>query len=208
MYTTHTQASYDAGGKLNDDDTQVRLSQFARFHGFIRDTAREDGSPILLMGDFNVDAAVHNGSKSVSADSSEAYQHMMNVIIGTGVEQDGERHYDDPEWRIDTLKDIAYDQFGYHPVTFGAIDTMSNGSMVPAETVLTHWDQLMTMQSIDRILWADRYTKTLRVSNITIEKFKVEDNPELSAEEKAALPYTQISGECGAGVQLKSDQGL
>ncbi|ORY93737.1 Endonuclease/exonuclease/phosphatase [Syncephalastrum racemosum] len=197
LYTTHTQASYDAGGKLNDDDTQVRLSQFARFHDFIRDTARDDGSPILLMGDFNIDAAVHNGSRAASVDSSEAYERMMDVIIGTGIEQDGERRYDDPDWRIDTLKDIAYDQFGYHPVTFGAIKTSSNGSLVPAETVLTHWDQLMTMQSIDRILWADRYSNTIQVSNITIEKFQVKDNPELSAEEKAAIPYTQISDHFG-----------
>lgn len=185
VYTSHTQASYDAAGALNQEDTRVRLSQFAKLHEFISDTARDDGSPIVLMGDLNIDASAHEGAKTDKAiANSTAYTMMMDVLRGTGIDLDGEHQYMHP-WHIDTLVDAAYQQFGYHPVTFGDILKMPNGTLVPAETVLTHWDQLMTVQSIDRILWADRYTNDLKLLNVTVQKFLVENQP-----------FTQISGMC------------
>lgn len=186
VYTSHTQASYDASGALNQQDTRVRLSQFARLHEFISDTARDDGSPILIMGDLNIDASAHEGAKTDKAvANSTAYTMMMDVLRGTGIRLDDEQQYMHP-WHIDTLVDAAYQQFGYHPVTFGDVRQLPNGTIVPAETVLTHWDQLMTVQSIDRILWADRFSTDLKLSNITVEKFLVKDQP-----------FTQISGKKG-----------
>lgn len=191
LYTTHTQASYDEAGALNQQDTLVRLSQFALVHDFIRNTARDDGSPVLIMGDLNIDAAAHKDEDITkpSVASSEAYTMMMQVLNGTGIEIDNQTMYSDPDWRIDTLHDVAYQQFGYHPVTFG--DFVRNSTdLVPAETVLTHWDQLLTVQSIDRILWADRYSHDVTVHNITVEKFLTKDNKDLDTN----VPFTQISG--------------
>ncbi|RCI04466.1 Sphingomyelin phosphodiesterase 2, neutral membrane (Neutral sphingomyelinase), partial [Rhizopus stolonifer] len=125
VYTTHTQASYDNGGSFNLDDTKVRLSQFAAVHQFIAETAKDDDHPILLMGDLNVDAALHNQSITErSRDSSLAYTMMMDVLKGKGV--DLERFSNSTQgklsyshlWRLDNLRDAAYDSFGYHPVTF------------------------------------------------------------------------------------------
>ncbi|OAD08282.1 hypothetical protein MUCCIDRAFT_105240 [Mucor lusitanicus CBS 277.49] len=153
VYTTHTQASYDNGGKLNLDDTQVRLSQFARVHQFIQDTAQDDTHPILLMGDLNVDAAVHSGSlpNMPSYDSSLAYTMMMDVLRGKGTDLEligGENNHDTlsytSTWRLDNLTDVPYETFGYHPVTFGDYKKTSNGTLVPAETILTSHNQLLT----------------------------------------------------------------
>ncbi|KAI8146672.1 Endonuclease/exonuclease/phosphatase, partial [Fennellomyces sp. T-0311] len=170
VYTSHTQASYDQNGKLNLQDTYIRLSQFALFHQFIADTAKDDGSPILLMGDFNVDASAHDTAKIVpSVHNSEAYDKMFSILNGTGL-SDGEFA---GSWLIDSMKDALYDQFGYHPVTFGNV--LADG-VSPAETALTHWDQVTTVQSLDRIFWADRYSETVRLTNVTVEHFFVAEN--------------------------------
>ncbi|CDH54976.1 sphingomyelinase c [Lichtheimia corymbifera JMRC:FSU:9682] len=203
LYTTHTQASYDEAGALNQEDTLVRLSQFALVHDFIRNTARDDGSPVLIMGDLNIDAAAHKDEdiRKPSVASSQAYTMMMQVLNGTGIQIDNQTMYSDPDWRIDTLHDVAYQQFGYHPVTFGDFvrntTTQKENDLIPAETVLTHWDQLLTVQSIDRILWADRYSHDVTVHNITVEKFLTKDNKELDSSEREAIPFTQISDHYG-----------
>ncbi|KAI9311831.1 Endonuclease/exonuclease/phosphatase, partial [Dichotomocladium elegans] len=176
LYTTHTQASYNKAGAFSEQDTRVRLSQFALVHRLIRETARRDGSPILLMGDLNVDAAAHLGKATDhSVESSQAYTMM------------------DKSWHLDTMVDAVYNQFKYHVVTFGDIFQSANGSAIPGDTVLTHSDQLMTMQSIDRIFWADRYNQDITLSNITVEKFLVEENKALRAEERQNIHFSQIS---------------
>ncbi|KAI9493181.1 Endonuclease/exonuclease/phosphatase [Zychaea mexicana] len=196
VYTTHTQASYDSQGQLNDDDTNMRLSQFAYVHKFISETARDDGSPVLIMGDLNVDASKHDQEKVAHAvHSSDAYIKMVSILNGTGL-PNGD--YED-SWHIDTMKDAVYEQFGYHPVTFGNViaDKDGGSDIKPAETVLTHWDQVTTVQSLDRIFWADRFSDTLALNNITIEKFLVADNKDLAEEEKKDIEFTQISDHYG-----------
>ncbi|EPB89783.1 hypothetical protein HMPREF1544_03446 [Mucor circinelloides 1006PhL] len=210
VYTTHTQASYDNGGKLNLDDTKVRLSQFAHVHQFIQDTAQDDTYPILLMGDLNVDAAVHNGSSPdvPSYDSSLAYTMMMDVLSGKGTDlkliggdNDDEMSYTS-SWRLDNLTDMPYATFGYHPVTFGDYKKLSNGTLIPAETILTSHNQLLTVQSIDRLLWTGNRSQshTMTLSNITIEHFFVD-------EKNASLyPFTQISDHYGLSAILHATQ--
>jgi hypothetical protein len=187
---------------LNLDDTDVRLSQFALFHSLVAETAKDDGYPIILMGDFNVDAAVHNGSSPEvrSTEGSLSYRMMMDVIKGKGTDLQlisGENNtetklsYSD-DWHLDNLTDVVYEKFGYHPVTFGDYNKLNNGTLVPAETILTHHDQLMTVQSIDRLLWLNNrdgqpVNSSMSLGNITIEKFHVKKN-------ESSLPFTQISG--------------
>jgi hypothetical protein len=163
------------------------------------DTAKDDSYPILLMGDLNVDAAVHNSSKAIdtpSYKSSLAYTMMMDVLTGKGTDLELLNNknaptllYSDNNWRIDSLRDMAYSTFGYHPVTFGDYKKLSNGTLIPAETVLTSHNQLLTVQSIDRLLWSgnrSQNTTSMHLSNVTVEHFFVPKN--------ASLPFTQISG--------------
>jgi hypothetical protein len=198
IYTTHTQASYDLNNVINEDDTAIRLSQFSLLHNFVYDTARNDDEPIMVVGDLNVDAAVHPADTPItrpSKESSPEYTKMVDVIKGTGVKRSNsnERWFDHP-WKMDDLRDIVYERYGYHPVTFGDYTTDEQGELIPAETVLTNWDQLMTVQSIDRIFWSDRDSNNVRLAYPHVEKFWVKENPLVSDEERENTGFTQISG--------------
>lgn len=197
VYTTHTQASYDNGGMINFGDTKVRLSQFAAVHQFIADTAKYDSHPVLLMGDLNVDAAAHDSAIDVpSRNSSLAYTMMMDVLVGKGTDLslidhknvsavDNKTSYKH-DWRLNGLTDMAYKSLGYHPVTFGDYKKLDNGTLIPAETILTSHNQLMTVQSIDRLLWFSNNNTDMSVGNVTVEHF--------FAKNDTTVPFTQISG--------------
>lgn len=200
LYTTHAQASYTNQANPDIGDVQMRLSQFAQLHQLVRDTAEHDNIPIVLMGDFNVDAAVHMGLPLTepSTMSSKEYGMMLDVLRGTGVDPKlvelkmrGRLYVDN--WRLDDLTDVVYDHYGYHPVTFGDVQVNAEGELEPAETVLTDMSQAMTVQSIDRILW-DKSRPSIVVKNAQTAKFLVQSNDRLSKEEKQQIPFTQISG--------------
>ncbi|ORZ01485.1 Endonuclease/exonuclease/phosphatase [Syncephalastrum racemosum] len=195
LYTTHTQASYET--PPIPDDVAIRISQFAQFHQFIRDTARDDSYPVVLMGDFNVDAAVHGDDIfEPSSESSEEYQMMLDVLSGKGLENaDGfvsQNAYKD-DWQIE-LVDAVYDTYNHHPVTFGDIIKDAHGRPQPAETVLTDIHQVMTAKSIDRILW-DPSRPSLRVENAQVEPFFVRSNDRLTEEERQQIAFTQVSAD-------------
>ncbi|KAI8987220.1 Endonuclease/exonuclease/phosphatase [Pilobolus umbonatus] len=199
LYTTHTQASYDLNNVINPDDTAIRLSQFSIFHNFIHDTAKENEYPIMIAGDLNVDAATHPITRPItqpSTASSVEYTQMVDVISGKGVKNaySDERWFEHP-WKLD-IEDVLYRQYKYHPVTFGDYTTNEKGELIPAETVLTNWDQLMTVQSIDRVFWADGSTEKSRVglTNARVEKFWVKENELIEEEERQQIGFTQISG--------------
>lgn len=194
LYTTHTQASYER--IPTPDDVAIRISQFAQLHEFIRDTAKDDSYPIVLMGDLNVDAAVHGDDISEpSSESSEEYQMMLNVLSGSGLEKsDGlvseSVHEDD--WHI-KLADAVYDAYNHHPVTFGDIVKDADGQAQPAETVLTDSHLVMTAKSIDRILW-DPSRPSLHIENARVEPFFVRSNDRLTEEEREHIAFSQVSG--------------
>lgn len=207
IYTTHTQASYDTNNVINEDDTAIRLSQFSLLHNFVYDTASMDKEPVMVVGDLNVDAAVHPTGAPItrpSKESSPEYTKMVEVIKGTGVKhsQSDERWFEHP-WKMNDLKDIVYDGYGYHPVTFGDYKTNEQGELIPAETVLTNWDQLMTVQSIDRIFWSDRDTNRIRLASPHVEKFWVEENTKMTEEERESTGFTQISDHYGISCEIQ-----
>ncbi|KAI8331282.1 Endonuclease/exonuclease/phosphatase [Choanephora cucurbitarum] len=191
VYTTHTQASYDNGGKLNFDDTK----------------AKNDNHSILLMGDLNVDAAVHDGSPidTASVNSSLPYTMMMDVLKGKGTDlnlitntsSNQKQIQYESTWLLTNLTDVVYSTFGYHPVTFGDYHRLNNGTLIPSETILTSHNQLLTVQSIDRILWSgnrDNNTTSIRPCNVTIEPFFVDKS--------LLLPFTQVSDHYGLSASL------
>lgn len=198
IYTTHTQASYDTDNVINEDDTAIRLSQFSLLHNFVYDTASMDNEPIMVVGDLNVDAAVHPKGTPItrpSKESSSEYIKMVDVIKGTGVKRSNSKEsWFEHHWKMNDLKDIVYEKYGYHPVTFGDYTTNEQGELIPAETVLTNWDQLMSVQSIDRLFWSDRNTNRIRLASPFVEKFWVKENNQMSEEERQNTGFTQISG--------------
>lgn len=174
VYTTHTQASYGKGGTRSQQDIQMRLDQFGHFHDFILATTQgDDRTPIVAMGDFNIDSVDHtNGSiTDLPIHHSQAYTRMMEVLQGGGS-------------KTFSLVDMAYTTFGYHPVTFGDY-VMDGDRVIPAETVLTQAQQVLTVQSIDQLLWSP-LNSSLVLSNVTVEKFLVKDQP-----------FTQLSDHYG-----------
>lgn len=199
LYSTHTQASYDLNNVINQEDTYIRLSQFAMLHDFIYDTAGESKDPIMVVGDLNVDAAVHPKNVPITTrpkESSPEYLKMVDVIKGTGVlkSADTEDRWFDHPWKMHDLRDVVYDYFGYHPVTFGDYTTNEEGELIPAEILLTNWDQLMTVQSIDRIFFSNRESNTIQLHQPTVEKFWVKENKLMDEQERYDTEFTQISG--------------
>jgi hypothetical protein len=154
------------------------------------------------MGDLNVDAAAHDSPINVpSKNSSLAYTMMVDVLTGKGtnlelIEKKNNNNNGaasnetiisySSDWRLDNLIDMAYSTFGYHPVTFGDYKKLNNGTLVPGETVLTHRNQLMTVQSIDRVFWSNDKNNTMSLGNVTVEPFFVKNGTN--------LPFTQLSG--------------
>ncbi|KAI8343128.1 Endonuclease/exonuclease/phosphatase [Chlamydoabsidia padenii] len=220
LYTTHTQASYDLNNVINLGDTYIRLGQFAQLHEFVDNTARQvdqqngimDNTPIMILGDLNVDAAVHPSGKPVtdhSVESSVHYKMMTNVLKGTGVDpkdlglsdgDDKKKIFSHP-WVMKDLVDVVYQHYGYHPVTFGDVDVVDD-RVVPGELVLTDHDQLMTVQSIDRVYWAARNYTSVYLQDPRVEPFKVKENPDLSQQERERLLFTQISDHYGVSCSI------
>ncbi|ORZ17385.1 Endonuclease/exonuclease/phosphatase [Absidia repens] len=226
MYTTHTQASYDLNNVINLGDTYIRLGQFAQLHEFVDATANTGGSsssnseepvaPIMILGDLNVDAAVHPTGVPVttpSVDSSIHYKMMTDVLKGIGADPKDLGLTDTPKqqrlfahpWVLHDLEDVVYKQYGYHPVTFGDVDVQQDKTVVPGEVVLTDHDQLMTVQSIDRIYWAPRNSSTVSIRAPHVEPFKVKENTRLSDQERERLLFTQISDHYGISCSIHID---
>ncbi|OBZ87270.1 hypothetical protein A0J61_04688 [Choanephora cucurbitarum] len=212
LYTTHTQASYDLNNVVNEDDTAIRLSQFAILHQFIYDTSRlnDNQDPIMVVGDLNVDAAIHPVDRPItqpSKESSSEYLKMVDVIRGVGaakLNQSKDDRWFEHHWKLTNMTDVVYDHYGYHPVTFGDYLINEQGDLAPAETVLTNWDVLMTVQSIDRIFLATRNdTHTATLTQPRVEKFWVKENDQMSAEEKQKTGFTQISDHYGISCDIQ-----
>jgi hypothetical protein len=201
LYSSHTQASYDLNNVINPDDTATRLSQFGILHQFVYDTAGNSNDPIMIVGDLNVDAAVHPKDVPITVrpkESSPEYLKMVDVIKGTGVlkhpESDSNDRWLEHPWKLNDLRDIVYNHFGYHPVTFGDYIVGNKGELLPAETVLTNTDVLLTVQSIDRIFFSNRDSNTVELRAPQVQKFWVKENEKMSKEERQNTGFTQISG--------------
>jgi endonuclease/exonuclease/phosphatase family metal-dependent hydrolase len=151
LFSTHTQASYFGSDQIASVIT--RGDQFLEGQKFIDQCLRKhnhkDKDIVLIVGDFNVDARKpYYPKKEVTkypafkrypdlnkGDQLNEYEAMVHIL------SDGKR---------DTIVDILHEQFGEHPVTYGAseMDTSLNAP-VPEETILTHKDDWCSNQSLD-----------------------------------------------------------
>ncbi|KAF7725576.1 hypothetical protein EC973_009531 [Apophysomyces ossiformis] len=211
VYTTHAQASYTIGGDPSPQDVQIRLDQFLRLREWISQTSQADNWPVLLLGDFNVDAAIHGKDipiTSPSKESSREYKMMMQVLSGLNSDvfsmSDGwaEAFAHAEHLRSMPFVDVVFENYGYHPVTFGDIMVNQEGEIEPAEIVLTDQDEIMSVQSLDRILWASRETSIMQIENARVEKFLVQDNPQIGEPDPKNIPFTQVSDHYGVSCML------
>ncbi|KAJ1970607.1 hypothetical protein H4R35_005767 [Dimargaris xerosporica] len=96
LFTTHTQASYERVLTLRDPTAKIRLKQFQMVHRFIlkKTLDRAPGEPIILQGDLNVDARVHDDARPLTPQgllnthSSKEYRAMMAVLRGDSTTTD------------------------------------------------------------------------------------------------------------------------
>lgn len=219
VFTSHLQSSYLKNGQRSKEDVLVRLEQFSRLHQFIHQTTQDNDNnninkendttdiPVVVMGDFNIDSAIHTDSITVhSKNSSQAYTMMMDVLIGNGIQssyftddnENNEKWFMDKDWKL-PLMDVVYETYGYHPITYADYKIDKNsGSIIPAEVALTSHDQLLTGQSIDQLLWlppspvsTKNTSSVLLLSNVTIEHFFV-----------ANESFTQLSDHYGISCLL------
>ncbi|KAJ1925465.1 hypothetical protein IWQ60_004546 [Tieghemiomyces parasiticus] len=86
LFTTHTQASYEPVASLDDATARIRRQQFERLHRFVvkvmRDEKRGSDEPVVVQGDLNVDARVHDRKPENLKDArcSEEYLAMMATM--------------------------------------------------------------------------------------------------------------------------------
>ena len=88
VFSTHLQASYN---DVTSNDVNIRQYQIKELVAFMK-TKCNDGFPLALLADFNVNSCSNNGE----------YQKLVDLLEI------------DEYVRIDT----AFDTYGYHPITF------------------------------------------------------------------------------------------
>ncbi|KAJ1928200.1 hypothetical protein IWQ60_002278 [Tieghemiomyces parasiticus] len=206
IFTTHTQASYGRVTPIDDASVLIRFDQFAHLSEFMRNkvASRLPGEPVVVQGDFNVDARVHDDGESEDLHdkrSSEEYREAVSILEGRG-----RLNHTAAATHPLPLTDLVYQRVGYHPITFGDVLDLPDGKRVPRDTVLTGNDMLSSCQRLDYIFWADplAYPEdyegnarfTLQPVNATVEPF-------FTKSEEQHLPFTQISDHYGVATELK-----
>jgi len=81
VFNTHMQASYGYEFKENDPYALIRRKQIQQVSSFIAKIALDDDHPVLVMGDFNVNAICH----PVDGGDSKEYLEMMNSLSNNGL---------------------------------------------------------------------------------------------------------------------------
>jgi len=99
VFNTHLQASYGYEWDNSNPYAAIRKKQFKKISDFIHEVTKQDHHPIVLMGDFNVNAFNAPGD---SSDSME-YKDMMQILQADRFNV------------IDVLKVLNQDA---HPVTY------------------------------------------------------------------------------------------
>lgn len=200
IYTTHTQASYAPVESLFDEDVNVRMTQLDWLHSLVAVTSNKDQSAIILNGDLNVDAAIHDENTSPSEPSEKSspeYDLMMDVL--SGIESsNGIKVEDDLSL---SWTDAVYQSYGYHPVTYADVRVDENGLLVPAETTLTDQDDLMSVQSIDHVLWDPRES-SIKMESVRVEKFLTSETT-WDKDEDPNKGFSQVSDHYGISYVLR-----
>ncbi|OMH86387.1 Sphingomyelinase [Zancudomyces culisetae] len=208
IFVTHTQASY-TNTALTEPSVRVRLSQFHMLRKFmdkVLKTTYKVGEPLIILGDLNVNSRTHiitdetrkfEDNEKDGIDHSTEYTMMMNILRGVGIGDPkvlSPKHTDtfSSEDKL-VFKDIIYESYKYHPVTFGNIIISEDGETAkPMEKAITSKDSNMVMDSIDYILWYEGKANPDTSSEIAVKsKYSSVRVEEFFAENEK---FTQLSG--------------
>ncbi|KAI8867084.1 DNase I-like protein [Ramicandelaber brevisporus] len=217
IFTTHTQASYNVVRSLDNKYAQIRLQQLTILHKFIADQVSSsdivNGEPILVLGDFNVDArgselinVVHDTS-GISAHHgyySDSRNCAAVSVRDHAIEYDAMIPKNSP---VIDLCDVIYEQYGEHPVTFGDILKLPDGSVVPRESAITGENGYRSCQCLDYILVASTVNlrssssssnndKLYTISDTRVEPLFVDPSTD------PGLPFTQASDHYGVSINI------
>ena len=90
IFTTHTNASYDFGGKqrlpMTDPGRIARVGQFAELRSFIKAQNITADRPVIIVGDMNVDMLSEQGQ------SGDEYYAMLSTLNATHPQITGPRY--------------------------------------------------------------------------------------------------------------------
>lgn len=181
VFNTHMQASYyDAPSDTSD---MARAKQINEMAAFVRQKVYETNPagphyPALILGDFNLDARTHLKHGPHSLD----YVRMMDILSRVlNSEADGF-----------VIRDLVYEQYSNHPVTYGDVREQGadGGAPEPMETILTHTADHCCSISIDYALFlGPKETEAIRHVETRIEPFFCDPGE--------AGPCTQLSDHYG-----------
>ncbi|KAL0487447.1 neutral sphingomyelinase [Acrasis kona] len=123
VVTTHLQAEYDVKNPIYLELQVAQLKELRTFLDFKH--KQHPNVPIILCGDFNINARADPAVDSIHPSSS--YSQMVDLInISNNPNQ--------PHW-----KELISEKLGYHPQTFGVAKLDENTQeWKPYDTVLTH----------------------------------------------------------------------
>ena len=172
VFATHLQSSVRTSSSIDDLTVAVRNHQVQELRDFM--IAKQlhgckASGPVVLLGDFNVNARGTTSGTEAQSQHSIEYEYLMSTL-----------RCEDLGLRFQ-VRDLVFEKLGHHPVTFGDSDEANN----PLEIVLTHPEDFGCAACIDYIFWIDGVGDDITVDTdtITVEKFFVNGKP-----------FTQLSG--------------
>ncbi len=160
VFNTHHQSSYvGKGDNPNASHDAARKTQFLQLREFIAQKTTADLWPIILMGDFNVNALPTTADTSLP--HNKQYLEMLENITPPGFQ----------------AVDVIFQKYGRHPITYS--DIIADGNTTkPREPLLTVRDDHCQPQRLDYIFLLQRLaSKTpelhLQVSEATVQPFYI-----------------------------------
>eukprot|EP01119_Soliformovum_irregulare_P009773 TRINITY_DN2350_c0_g1_i1.p1 TRINITY_DN2350_c0_g1~~TRINITY_DN2350_c0_g1_i1.p1 ORF type:complete len:278 (+),score=79.02 TRINITY_DN2350_c0_g1_i1:523-1356(+) len=143
VFNTHLQASYNdpSSLKLGDKYIKIRTNQLTTMREFVYQKTKDDQHPIILLGDFNVDAR----HETDHTQESDEYHIMLKTLAGDCFH----------------VTDVLKDHLGHHPATVGDFYE-SDGKRVAKETVLTSYHDQGVPKRLDYIFWVTRISDAER----------------------------------------------
>jgi len=160
VFTTHMQASYASKSRKEYKFASVRGTQMAELADFIYSKISDGSDPAVLLGDLNVNK------------DTEEYKKLKAIFATKGLE----------------FIDILHNTYGYHPITVNDIE-ITDGGVLPRDTVLTHPNEWKIPKSLDYILWITTRSKlpslNLRLERLQSNKVVEEGDCEKEAAELA-----------------------
>jgi endonuclease/exonuclease/phosphatase family metal-dependent hydrolase len=180
VFTTNLQRSAGQDVSMHSPEALVRQTQIAQLRTFIKSQTldRRPTEPILVVGDFNLNALPASG-----VGSTEEYKQMLKLLRGEFTGLLNTKGLEDflvspKDCEPLPLVDLLVDRYGSHPITYG--DVGEDG--LPVETKLTDRNDLGARHSVDYAFWSPPLVKggiDLDLSNrINLNPMQVRRNME------------------------------